>query len=63
MDPASPSSSLINLIHCIKPGIIAESAAAAIAAETANLASIQNQDGDEDPFLDCDELEEGKMRQ
>ena len=47
-----------NLIHCIKPGNIAESAAAAIASETANLACIQNQDGDEDPFLDCDEPEE-----
>ena len=45
-------------LEWVKKKKIAKSAAAAIAAETANLASIQNKDGDEDPFLDCDELEE-----
>ena len=47
-----------DLIHSIKPGQVADSAAPLIAAEMAQLASLSEVDDSEDPFLSCDELEE-----
>ena len=46
-----------HLVKCIQAGKVTENAAPAIASETEKMAAISTY-SDEDPFLDCDELEE-----
>ena len=50
----------VNLIHCTKPGQVAESAAPVLAEETAKTYSVPDKEDRKDPFLSCDKLEENE---